>query len=232
MSDPINQGMEYNSDREGLIIPEYGRNVQKLIKHAKTIENPKIRQRFVEKVVDMMMQMHPQNRNVDDYREKLWKHVFRIANYELDVVPPFGEIPKPDDIRKHPEKVGYPVSEAKFRHYGHNVQVLIKKALAMPPGPKRDGFVNVIASYMKLAYKTWNKEHYVSDDIIKGDLESLSQGQLTLHEDTAIDNLSRTMDRRRPMQNNSGKRPGGPNGSGPMGGRDNKQRPRTYRRKK
>ena len=233
MSDPINQGMEYNSDREDVIIPEYGRNVQKLVQYAKTIENPKMRQHFIEKVVDMMMQMHPQNRNLEDYREKLWKHVFRIANYELDVVPPFGEIPKPEDARKHPEKIAYPVTEARFRHYGHNIQVLVKKALSMPLGPKRDGFVNVIASYMKLAYKTWNREHYVSDDVIKGDLESLSNGLLTLHEDTAIDNLSRT-DRRRPNMS-GGKRPGGPNGNGP-GGRDrDKQQqrpPRTYRRKK
>ena len=63
--------------------------------------------------------------------------------------------------------IPYPVSEARYRHYGHNVQVLIKKALEMEPGEKQDGFVRTIGSYMKLAYRTWNKEHFVSDDVIK-----------------------------------------------------------------
>jgi len=69
-----------------------------------------------------------------------------------------------------------------MRHYGNSVHALIQKAIEMPEGPKREGFVEVIASYMKLAYKTWNKEHYVSDDIVKEDLEILSNGQLLLHE--------------------------------------------------
>ncbi|MCB9290290.1 MAG: DUF4290 domain-containing protein [Lewinellaceae bacterium] len=226
MSDLITDGMEYNSAREDLIIPEYGRNVQKLINHAKTIEDPAFRQKFVEAVVDLMQQMHPQSRNIDDYRDRLWKHVFRIAKYELDVTPPSGQKPRPEDSRKRPEKVAYPVMEAKFRHYGHNVQQLIKKALSMPEGPKRDGFVAVIGSYMKLAYRTWNKEHYVSDDIIKGDLESLSNGQLSLDDNASIDHLSGSGRRRKRAsssrdrdRDNSGGRPG------------DKPR-RNYRRKK
>ena len=223
MNDPLNSGMEYNSAREQLIIPEYGRNVQKLINHAKTIENDEERQKFVEAVVDLMQQMHPQNRNIDDYRDKLWKHVFRIAKYDLNVSPPNGMKPDPEDSRKRPEKVPYPVIEAKFRHYGHNVQHLIKKALSMPPGPKRDGFVAVIGSYMKLAYKTWNREHYVSDDIIKGDLETLSNGQLSIAEDTSIENLGGG---RRRSSSSSGHKRGSSNTNG-----GNKPR-RNYRRKK
>lgn len=193
--------MEYNSERETLVIPEYGRNIQKLIDHAKEIEDPELRQHFANKIVDLMMQMHPQNRNVEDYRDKLWKHLFRIANYELDVIPPNGAKPTEEDRKKKPEPVGYPVLEAKFRHYGHNVQRLIKKAIAMEDGPIKDGFVEVIGSYMKLAYRTWNKEHYVSDDIIKGDLESLSNGKLVLHEDSSIDNLSNAKHRRKRSNN-------------------------------
>lgn len=194
--------MEYNSERELLVIPEYGRNVQKLINHAKTIEDPELKQYFVEQVVGLMMQMHPQNRNIEDYREKLWKHVYRIANYELDgVMPPNGEIPRTEDYRKRPEMIGYPVVEARFRHYGNNVQKLIKKAIEMEAGPIKDGFVEVIGSYMKLAYKTWNKEHYVSDEVIKGDLESLSNGKLTLKESSSLDNLSNAKHRRKRPSN-------------------------------
>ena len=89
---------------------------KKLINHAKTIEDPELRQVFVERLVDLMMQMHPQNRNMDDYREKLWKHAFRIGRYELEVTPPSGIAPNPEDESKRPEKVDYPEKEARYRH--------------------------------------------------------------------------------------------------------------------
>ncbi len=225
MRDPNNIGMEYNSNREHLTIPEYGRNVQKMIQHAKTIENPGMRQAFVEKVIDLMQQMHPQSRSIEDYRERLWKHVFRIADYELDVEFPYGERPTEEEARKRPDTIPYPVIEAKYRHYGHNVQQLIKKALEMPEGPKREGFVSTIGSYMKLAYKTWNKEHYVSDEIIKGDLERLSGGKVTMDEDETIDNLTNNNNnnRRRSSSGGGGKRSGG---SRSRGGRSGGRRKR------
>ena len=124
--------MVYNSSREKLIIPEYGRNIQKLIDYAKAIEDDEYRQVFVERIVDLMMQMHPQNKNLDDYREKLWKHVFRISSYDLNVTTPSGKQPQPEDRLKKPQKVEYPSSQAKFRHYGNNVQQLIAKAQGKP----------------------------------------------------------------------------------------------------
>lgn len=189
----MSKDLEYNSERDILVIPEYGRNIQKLIDYAKTIESDAMRQRFIEKVIDLMQQMNPQSGNLDEYREKLWRHVFRIANFELEgVTPPNGKIPKPEEAKLKPDPVEYPESTAKFRHYGSNVQHLIKKAIEMEEGPKRDGFIRVIGSYMKLAYRTWNKEHYVSDEIIKNDLKSLSNGKLTLDEDTSIDQLTQS----------------------------------------
>ena len=182
--------MDYNSSREELIIPEYGRNVQKLINHAKAIENAEERQAFAERIVGLMMQMHPQNRNLDDYRDKMWRHLFRIANFELDVMPPNGVIPTPETAYKKPDIIPYPKSTARFRHYGNNVQDLINKAIAMEEGPKKDGFAGVIGSYMKLAYRTWNKEHYISDEIIKNDLATLSEGALKMDDDVSIENLS------------------------------------------
>ena len=182
--------MEYNSQRELLVIPEYGRNVQRLILHAKTIEDDEMRQAFVERMIDLMYQMHPQNRNIEDYKEKLWKHIFRIAEYDLKVTPPSGIIPTPEDMQKRPEVVPYPKSEARFRHYGNNVTQLIKKAATMEDGPIKDGFTKVIGSYMKLAYKTWNREHFVSDEVIKNDLLTLSEGKLLLAEEISIDSLA------------------------------------------
>ncbi len=198
--------MEYNSSREELIIPEYGRHVQNMVRYARAIENNEERQHFIEEVVRLMMQMHPQNRNLDDYRGKMWKHVFRIAEYDLDVMPPSGEIPTEEDKRKRPERVPYPAKAKKFRHYGHNVLTLIEKAIAMEDGPKKDGFVQVIGSYMKLAYKTWNREHYVSDDTIIEDLHTLSDGQLVPIEDASLDNLTRSNMRRNTRDNHRGGR--------------------------
>lgn len=182
--------MEYNSQKEHLTMPEYGRNIQQLVQHALTIEDKAERQAYAEEIVDLMYLMNPQSRNVDEYKVKLWKHFFKIVGYDIDVEPTEGEKPTPEDDQKRPEKIPYPASQARFRHYGTNVQRLIDKAKSMEEGPVRDGFVEAIGSYMKLAYQTWNKEHYVSDEVIIGDLESLSNGELKLSKDANLNNLA------------------------------------------
>ena len=205
--------MEYNSQKDPLIIPEYGRNVQLLIQYAKTIEDDAYRQAFAEKIIKLMHQMNPQNKNIDDYREKLWNHMYRIAEFEIDVVPPGGTKPTPEDTIKKPERIEYHRPDSRYRHYGNNVHKLIKKALAMEEGPKRDGFVQVIGNYMKLAYRTWNKEHYVSDEVIKTDLESLTKGALVLDENKSLDNLANANKKRR-QRNNSNNSYSGNNNKG------------------
>jgi Domain of unknown function (DUF4290) len=198
-------GMDYNSDKESLLYPEYGRNIQGMIDYAKAEGNMEQRQLMVEAIVNLMYQMNPQSKNVDDYKEKLWKHVFHIAEYNLGgVLPPSGIHPTPEDVVKRPERISYPASGARYRHYGNNVHQLIKKALSMEDEVKRAGMVNTIGAYMKLAYRTWNKEHYVSDDIIKGDLETLSNGKLQLDEDVAIDRLAAANKRRSASERNTG----------------------------
>jgi len=177
--------MEYNSQKENLIIPEYGRNVQQLVKHALTIEDRKERQDFVERIIKLMMQMHPQNKNMEDYKQKLWRHVFRISDFKIDVDPVEGmEVPTEDNSYAKPDTLGYPDAVARFRHYGKNVQRMIAKALEMEDLEKRGQYAAVIGNYMKLAYRTWSIEHYVSDEVIVQDLEALSDGRLTL--DTSL----------------------------------------------
>ncbi|MFN0037530.1 MAG: DUF4290 domain-containing protein [Saprospiraceae bacterium] len=178
-----NLDIEYNTERPDIQFPEYGRSIQEMLLHAKTIESRPHRQKTVESIIGLMIQLGPQgNRNMDDYREKLWNHVFALTNYEIDVTPPPNIIIRREEDRIKPQPLGYPSSSTRMRHYGSSVHALIQKAIEMPEGPKREGFAEVIASYMKLAYKTWNKEHYVSDDIVKEDLEILSNGLLLLHE--------------------------------------------------
>ena len=196
-------GMEYNSEKEILIMHEYGRNVQMLVDHAKTIENIEERQAFANKIVTLMHQMHPNNRTIDDYLDKLWKHLFRIAKFDIEVDTPSGHTPTEVEMRKSPDRVPYPESRTRFRHYGNNVKAMIDNAIAMPDGPKKDGYVAVIGSYMKLAYKTWAREHYVSDEIIKEDLISLSKGKLKLNDNIYLDKLANAKPRKRKVNSDN-----------------------------
>jgi hypothetical protein len=238
--------IQYNTDKEQIRFPEYGRSVQEMLQFAKTIEDPYKRQKTVESIIGLMQQLNPVgNRNLDDYRDKLWSHAFSIGNYELGVTPPPGITIRHEDDKPLIEKVEYPPTATRFRHYGNGIQALIKKAIEMPEGSKKEGFVEVIASYMKLAYKTWNKEHYVSDDVVKDDLVILSDGQLELHEGhSSLDTLAahagkHDKDRRNLNQrnrnsktqnnnrnNNRKQRPQGGTGTGMTGGSNN------YRKRK
>jgi len=179
--------MDYNTSRPKLVIPEYGRNVQKLVKYAQGMEDKAHRQAFIEKIVQMITQMYPQVRNVDDYRNKVWNHIFAISNYELDVDAPC-EILDPEIKHQRPESVPYPHGKVKYKHYGKNVENMIDKAIAMPENDKKKAFIEVIGSYMKLAYRSWNRE-YVNDEIIRHDLEVLSEGKLLLPQNANLDNL-------------------------------------------
>jgi hypothetical protein len=184
---------EYNSQRPNLIIPEYGRHIQKMIDHAKTIEDPVKRQKTAESIVDLMNQMVPQGRQEEDYIDKLWKHFFRIAEYQINVIPPTGEKPEPHDLKRDLSTLPYSQTDLKYRHYGKNVNTMIAKAMEMEDGPKKDGFIHTIASYMKLAYKNWNKDHYVSDDNIVTDISMMSDHKLSLPDGSNLDLLGNSV---------------------------------------
>jgi Domain of unknown function (DUF4290) len=204
----------YNTSQEHLIMPEYGRNVQQLVRHAQQIEDPAYRQQFCEEIIDLIQQLYPQAKNVEDYRSKLWQHLFHIAKYNLDAVTPSGVVPTPETARKKPERVAYPQQDTRFRHYGNNLHKLILRARDMEAGPIKDGFVHTIGSYMKLAYKTWNREHYVSDEVIKTDLDILSNGRLSLDENSRIDGLANSTRARRESDRNDRNNAGRDNRSG------------------
>lgn len=195
----------YNTSQEHLIMPEYGRNVQQLVRHAQQIQDPAYRQQFCEEIIDLIQQLYPQAKNVEDYRSKLWQHLFHIAKYDLDATTPSGVVPTPETARKKPERVPYPQQDTRFRHYGNNLHKLILRARDMEPGSIKDGFVHTIGSYMKLAYKTWNREHYVSDEVIKIDLDILSNGRLSLEENSRIDGLANSTRARRESDRSAGR---------------------------
>lgn len=183
---------EYNSQRPNLIIAEYGRHIQKMVEYVKAIEDDKERQTTAEAVIQLMNQMVPQGKQEEDYIDKLWKHFFRIGKYDVDVTPPSGKRPEPNLSRMDLSDMPYTQSNLKFRHYGKNVMTMIEKAKGMEDGPVKEGFIHTIASYMKLAYKNWNKDHYVSDDNIVSDIDLLSNGELSVADGSNLDLLGKS----------------------------------------
>jgi len=182
--------MQYNSRREGLIIPEYGRHVQKLVEHIKKVEDKEKRQALAEGMVKLMQQMNPNEKNSQEYSDKAWTHMLKIADWELDVEVPKGvDKEKPDPLEKESISVDYPKPVRKYRHYGRYIQELIDMALEMEDGPKKQEFVRIIGSYMKTAYKQWNKDHYINDDSVLEDIRIITKGKLSLSEDASFDYL-------------------------------------------
>lgn len=183
--------LEYNSTREKLYYPEYGRFIQKLVHHCKTIESKEDRQSVAEVIIDMMQQMNPPVKNINEYKSRLWRHFFKMADWDIDVDVPGEERPTPENTQLIPQRVPYTQHDFNWRHYGFITRRMIDKACAMEEGPIKQGFVEAILSYMKLAYRTWNKEHFVNDELIKSDLGVLSKHQIEVDDDHTIENLVR-----------------------------------------
>ncbi len=221
--------LEYNSAREKLILPEYGRNIQKLVEHAKGIEDPEKRQWYVETLIELMNQMLPGTKTSQEIADKLWNHLYFIANYELEVkVPDSVVIHKKGDVFMIPsEDMDYPQKKIPYRHYGWNVHTMVEKAKAMEPGIKRDEFSKIIGSYMKLAYRTWGKEQFVNDELIKADLRKMSGGEIDVPADASIDSYKNVQ---LPAQNTTPRRKN-KGGSGQHGRRSNQSKPKSNKRR-
>jgi hypothetical protein len=168
--------MEYNTTRNHLIIKEYGRHIQKMIEYIKTITDPEQRQRNAFAVIELMGILNPHLKNVEDFRHKLWDHLFLIADFELDVKSPYP-IPTRETLKAGPMVLKYPKRYPKFSHLGKNLETIMDKAIGEANPVKKEGLANAVAYYMKLAYNNWHKET-VHDDAIQSELSSLSQGQL------------------------------------------------------
>lgn len=168
--------MEYNTTRNHLVMREYGRHIQKMIEYLLTIEDKETRQRNAYAVIELMGFLNPHLKNVEDFRHKLWDHLFLISDFQLDVESPYP-IPTRETLRAKPDPLPYPKRYPKFSHLGRNLELVIQKALKEENPEKKQGFANAIAYYMKLAYSNWHKET-VHDDAIQSELSNITQGQL------------------------------------------------------
>ncbi len=180
------RGLRYNSEEDTLKIPEYGRHIQNLIDHAVTIEDPKKREAAAYQIIRLMAQVSNQGKPTPDIELKLWRHLFIISDYKIDVVPEGIELPKEENKNLRPGRINYPRNTKKFRHYGAYIQELIDKALLENDPEKRRGFFSSIASYMKTAYKVWNRDPHIGDELIVNDLKALIAGRGELPEELRI----------------------------------------------
>ncbi|MBL0343499.1 MAG: DUF4290 domain-containing protein [Bacteroidetes bacterium] len=176
--------MEYNSARNKLNIPEYGRNIQKLIEYAISLEDREERNKIAHAIVIVMGQLNPQLRDITDFKHKLWDHLFIISDFKLDVDSPY-EKPTSLTYKVKPKRVGYPSSAIKFRHYGRIIEQMIKEVVVLEDNAHKEQMVLNIANFMKMLYVNWNKDS-VSDEVIFEHLRILSGGALAVKADTRL----------------------------------------------
>ncbi len=169
-------GFDYNTSRGKLIVAEYGRNVQNMVHYICQLPTKEERNRYAQVVIDMMGFLNPHLRDVPDFKHKLWDHLHIISDFKIDVDSQYP-LPSKEAIHFKPKALAYPQNRIKFKHYGHTVEMMIKKAKEISEPDKRQHMVGSIANFMKMAYTAWNKDH-VNDEQILSDLRDLSNGEL------------------------------------------------------
>ncbi|MET2985070.1 DUF4290 domain-containing protein [Aureibaculum conchae] len=199
----IDYDLEYNSEREHLIIPEYGRHVQKLVNHCVQLEPKEKRNEMANAIIDVMGNLQPHLRDVPDFKHKLWDQLFIMSDFKLDADSPYPT-PSKEELSAHPEKLNYPKSASKYKFYGHNIQTMIDTALTWEDGELKEALVFTIANHMKKCYLNWNKDT-VEDIIIFKHLKELSGGKIDLSIEDETLSESKNLLRKKPSNKSKNK---------------------------
>lgn len=202
--------MKYNTERESLTMPEYGRSVMEMVNRLKTIEDRGKRSEQAAAIVRVMELLNPQVRQQEDFRHKLWDHLFIIGGFDLDIDSPY---PCPEPARFDTRPVPLPMKGTKIlaTHYGRNIERVIELIAAEPEGEVKESLIRGLATYMRQQYLIWNKDN-VADETIFTDIEKLSQGKLIVPEGIELDKIAEGADFSRPSIG-IGKNGGGKNRS-------------------
>ena len=179
--------MEYNTERNQLLMPEYGRHIQQLVEHCKSLATKEERNEMALAIVEFIGQRNPHLRDEENYKHKLWDHLYILANYELDVDAPYP-FPTREELAQKPKKMEYPKLQGDYKFYGKSILQLIEKAIELEEEDEKEALIEVIANNMKKSYNVYNKEH-VQDEVIFRHLKELSENRLDL---TSIDSLEKS----------------------------------------
>jgi hypothetical protein len=172
--------LEYNTERVHLIIPEYGRHIQKMVNDATAMEDAEERNKTAKAIIAVMGNLQPHLRDVPDFQHKLWDQLFIMSDFKLDVESPYGK-PSREELAERPEPLEYPQNHPKYRFYGNNIKRMIDVAVSWEKGEMREGLAMTIANHMKKCFLNWNKDT-VEDDVIFDHLFELSNGEINLKE--------------------------------------------------
>ena len=174
--------LEYNTEREHLIIPEYGRHLQKMINHAKSRPTKDERNTLAKAIIAVMGNLQPHLRDVADFQHKLWDQLFIMSDFELDADSPYDK-PSKEVLQAGPEPLKYPQNHPKYRFYGNNIKTMIDVAKTWEDGEMKTALTFTIANHMKKCFLNWNKDT-VEDAVIFEHLYELSEGALDLRATT------------------------------------------------
>jgi hypothetical protein len=172
---------EYNTQRSGIILKEYGRNVQAIIDYIRTVPDKEKRTALATTLIDLIKQLNPSVKDQPENPQRMWDDLYIMANFDLDVDAPYP-IPPVDTLSKKPMKVNYPKNDVRFRHYGKNIELLVKEAVKKEKPEDREEAVIYLGKLMKTFYGAWNKE-ILDDSVILKDIKNMSDGQLTINLD-------------------------------------------------
>lgn len=170
--------MQYNTSRGKLLLPEYGRNVQNMIAHAMEIEDREERNRAAQAIIEVMGQLNPHLRDVDDYRHKLWTHLFIMSDFKLDVDSPYV-VPNKESLDEKPDLVPYPKSKIRFGHYGQYSQKILETAKELESEEEREFMTRQMGNFMKKQFLSHNNSA-VENYVIAEQLYELSDGELKI----------------------------------------------------
>ena len=174
------ENLEYNTVREDLIIPEYGRHIQKMINYASTRETKEERNKLANAIISVMGNLQPHLRDVADFQHKLWDQLFIMSDFKLDADSPF-EKPSKEILNAKPEPLSYPQNFPKYRFYGNNIKIMIDEAVKWDSGEMKDALVLTIANHMKKCFLNWNKDS-VKDQVIFDHLYELSESKIDIRD--------------------------------------------------
>ena len=179
--------MEYNTNRTKLLMPEYGRNIQQMVEYCKSLPSKEERNEVAKTIVEFMGQRNPHLRDEENYKHKLWDHLYILADYDLDVDAPYP-FPTKEELAQKPNRMDYPSFDNEYKFYGKSILQLIDRAIELEESEEKEELIQVIANNMKKSYNVYNKEH-VQDEVIFRHLKELSQDKLDL---TGIETLDKS----------------------------------------
>lgn len=196
---------EYNTQREQIKLKEYGRNVQKLVNYIRTIPDKDKRTEMATTLIELIKQLAPSVKEAFENPQRIWDDLYIIADFNFDINNPYP-VPDPETVFKKPQRMTYPQSRVRFRHYGKNIEKLIVEALAKEDAKEREDAVIYLGKLMKTFHGNWNKET-IDDSVIIKDIEKMSDGKLTLSLDKVREeNLFEKLYREKKKQRNQNDR--------------------------